>query len=109
MFAARPGDDIVKDQMIFCLEPIALCTAACKGIQYDDLRSSMNAGGGRVLARDKNADLIDDGIRERRLLRVKHLVFAIVKIRCNFRQVDTADYLIPYVQTSVVESHRVCG
>src|SRR5436853_7863161 len=93
--------------MIFRLEPIALCAAACEGIEHDDFWSALNADCRRVLSGDKNAELVYKRTRERGLLRVKNLIFAIAKIRGHFRQVDTADSLVLYLQVSVVKPHGV--
>ena len=95
MFAVRPGDNIVKNHVVFRLEPVTLCPAGREGIQHDDLRPRLNTNRRRVLPGDKNAELIHKDVRERGLLSVKELVFAIMKIRGNLRQVDTADSLIP--------------
>src|SRR5262245_63626092 len=98
MFAVCPRNNVVEDEMVFRLEPIGLGPTACECIQHDDLRSRLHAGGGGVLPCDKNAELVHNGARERRSLIVKKLVFAIVKVRCSLRQIDSADTLISDLQ-----------
>ena len=85
MSAVDPGDDIVKDQVIFGLEPIALRPAAGECIQHDDLGPCLDTDRGRVLSCDEKAQLIHDGVRKRHFLGIKKLIFAIVKIRCSLR------------------------
>ena len=104
-----PGDNIVKDQVIFCLEPIALRPAACECIEHDDPGPGLNAHRRRVLPCDEDTKLIHNGAGKRRLLSVKKLIFAIVKIRCSLGQGDAADSLILYLQVAIMKPDRVCG
>ena len=80
MLAVCPGDDVVEDQMILRLKPIALRSAACESIEHDDFRARRNAPRRSVLSCDEKAELIYDGAGEHRFLRVKELVFTIAKI-----------------------------
>ena len=83
MFAVNPGDNVVEDEVIFRLQPIALRPAAGERIEYDDLGRGLDAAHGRVLPCDEKTELIHYGVRKGRFLRIKKLIFAILKIRCS--------------------------
>src|SRR5437016_3841058 len=96
MFAVNPRDDIVKDEVILGLQPVALCPAARERIEHNDLRAGLDADRRCVLPCDEDTELIHNGAGKRRLLSVEKLIFAIVKIRCSLRQRDAAHPLILY-------------